>query len=248
MADVDDGAVKSGRQSPLTHAQWMSTADREYQRLHDLLVCLTLDDWLVPTECDEWAVREVLAHLVGAAESTASIRELRRLQKLGRRFRPGVNGMNDVQVLERADRLSDQLIADLTEAARRGVRARRRIPAAVRVLRVPFGPPLGVRSVGYLMDRVYTRDAWMHRIDIARATGHPLVLTPGHDGLLVDDVVREWAHDHHQPYRLTLTGPAGGAWSRGVGGQDFMLDAVQFCRILSGRDVGDGLLANQVPF
>jgi len=136
----------------------------------------------------------------------------------------------------------------MTIRGRSGRRCRRRIPAAVRVLRVPFGPPLGFRSIGYLMDRIYTRDAWMHRIDISTATSRPLVLTADHDGRIVDDIVREWAHDHRQPYRLTLTGPAGGEWSSETGADPLTLDAVLFCRIMAGRVAGDGLLHQQVPF
>ena len=232
----------------MKHEEWMSAAELEYQRLLEMLAGLTAQDWQRPTDCDEWDVRQVLAHLVGGTESTSSLRELRRLQKRGRKLRPGVDGMNDIEVRERAGTSPSQLLTDLASAAERCLRARRRIPAPVRVLRIPFGPPLGVRSVGYLMDRVYTRDVWMHRIDIARATARPLVLTPGHDGRLADDIVQEWAHVHGQPYDLTLTGPAGGRWSKGPAGQRLTLDAVQFCRILSGRAAGEGLLAYQVPF
>jgi hypothetical protein len=90
----------------------------------------------------------------------------------------------------------------------------------------------------------------MHRIDLARATGREPTLTPEHDGVIVADIVAEWAERHGQPYRLTLTGPAGGAWSAGdVDGADrITLDAVEFCRILSGRESADGLLRTHVPF
>ena len=234
--------------APMTHDEWMSTAELEYRRLSDLLKALTDREWRLPTPCAEWDVRQVVAHLVGAAESTASLRELFRQFRRGRAIRPGVDGMNDVQVRERADASPKQLRADLESAAERGIRARRRISTVVRSLRVPFGPPLGVRSIGYLMDRIYTRDAWMHRIDIAWATGPPLDLTADHDGRLVADVVAEWAKAHAQPYNLTLTGSAGGRWSSGVGGSILTLDAVDFARVVSGRAVGDGLLAQQVPF
>lgn len=58
----------------------------------------------------------------------------------------------------------------------------------------------------------------------------------------------EWSGAHGQPYRLTLTGPAGGSWSRGTDGEALELNAVEFCRILSGRAPGTGLLACSVPF
>ena len=248
MTEIDNHTAVSGRKAVMSHQDWMSAAEREYRLLLEMFAGLAADDWHRPTDCDEWDVREVLAHLVGGAVSTASLRELRRLQKLGRKFRPGVDGMNDVEVLERAELSPERLLIDLAVAAERGVRARRRIPGAIRVLRVPFGPPLGVRSVGYLMDRVYTRDAWMHRVDVTRATSRPMVLTAQHDGRLVADIVWEWAHDHGQPFELTLTGPAGGRFSKGIGGQRLSLDAVQFCRILSGRAAADGLLDRQLPF
>ena len=88
----------------------------------------------------------------------------------------------------------------------------------------------------------------MHRVDIARATGHTLELTPGHDGRLIADVVAEWARRHGRPFTLTLEGPAGGVFTSGVGGEAIAFDAVEFCRILSGRGAGTGLLTQEVPF
>ena len=34
-------------------------------------------------------------------------------------------------------------------------------------------------TFGYLIDVILTRDTWMHRVDLARAAGLPLVLTAG---------------------------------------------------------------------
>ena len=143
MTEIDNHTAVSGRKAVMSHQDWMSAAEREYRLLLEMFAGLAADDWHRPTDCDEWDVREVLAHLVGGALSTSSLRELRRLQKLGREFRPGVDGMNDVEVLERAELPPDRLLTDLAAAAERGVRARRRIPAAIRALRVPFGPPFG---------------------------------------------------------------------------------------------------------
>lgn len=236
----------------MDHEAWMKAAETEYLRLAGLLATLDADDWGRPTECTEWDVREVVAHLVGAAESNASVRETLRQARRGNALRtpgqPTVDGINALQVAERTDTPPEQLVEDLRDAGARGVRARRRLPAPLRALRLPFGPPLGVRSLGYLMDCIYTRDAWMHRVDIARATGRPLLLTADHDGRIVADVVQEWAAAHGQPYELTLSGPAGGTWSRGLGGEVIALDAVDFCRIVSGRAPGEGLLGHGVPF
>lgn len=99
-------------------------------------------------------------------------------------------------------------------------------------------------TLGFLIDVIMTRDPWMHRVDIARAVGAPMVLTADHDGVLVDDVVREWAARHGQPFTLRPTGPAGGRW--GSGGPVLEYDAVEFCRALSGR--GHAALQTEVPF
>lgn len=98
------------------------------------------------------------------------------------------------------------------------------------------------------MDRIYTRDVWMHRVDICRATGRELVLTAAHDGRIVGDVVDEWLKLHGKPVELRLSGSAGGSWTQGTGGEVLELDAVEFCRIVSGRAEGEGLLAQPVPF
>ncbi|MBV9293204.1 MAG: hypothetical protein JO222_12200 [Frankiales bacterium] len=103
-------------------------------------------------------------------------------------------------------------------------------------------------SYGYLVDVILTRDPWMHRSDLAEATGRPMQLTADHDGVLVADVVAEWATRHGQPFSLTLTGPAGGQWAFGTDGPALEYDAVEFCRLLSGRGQATGLLTTQVPF
>ena len=76
----------------------------------------------------------------------------------------------------------------------------------------------------------------------------PMTLTAEHDGVIVADVAAEWASRHGEPCTLTLSGPAGGTWEFGGGGDHVELDAVEFCRILSGRGSGSGLLATRVPF
>src|SRR6185437_2148252 len=101
--------------------------------------------------------------------------------------------------------------------------------------------------IGYLVDVILTRDTWMHRSDIALATGRAMKLTPEHDGVLVADVAAEWAARHGQPCAVRLTGPAGGSWSFGSG-PTLEVDAVEFCRVVSGRGSGEGLFATRVPF
>ena len=71
------------------------------------------------------------------------------------------------------------------------------------------GPVFEKWALGYLIDTIYLRDLWMHRVDAAHVTGRDLVLAQDHDGRIVADVVAEWARRHGQPFTLTLTGRAG---------------------------------------
>ena len=113
------------------------------------------------------------------------------------------------------------------------------------------GPVVERWRLGYLVDTIYLRDLWLHRVDLCRAVGRPFECTAAHDGVIVADVVREWAARHAQPFRLVLTGPAGGEFAVGAAADTadtVELDAVEFCRIVGGRARGEGLLATVVPF
>jgi hypothetical protein len=104
---------------------------------------------------------------------------------------------------------------------------------------------------GYLVDRIFTRDTWMHRLDLCRATDREMTITADHDGRLVADVVAEWARRHGEPFSLVLTGPAGGRWTTHGSGApeiEIEMDALDFCWTLAGRAPGKGLLETPVPF
>lgn len=235
----------------MDHDDWMQAAAEEYRRLLVLLGDLGDDAWRAPTDCVGWDVRAIVAHLAGGARWPIALRELVRQARQGRRLRPDgdlVDGMNEVQVRERADHTPGQLLEELAAVAPRAVRARARLPRPIRAMPMRFGPPLGTQPFGYLTDRILTRDAWLHRVDICRAVDRPLLLTADHDGRIVADVVDEWAQLHGQPFELILTGPAGGTWQHGAAGETIELEAITFCRILSGRAAGEGLLATRVNF
>ncbi len=226
----------------------MRLAATEYQRFAGMLRALRPDDWARPTECPGWDVRAMASHALGMAEMAASIREKNRQFKLAR-SRGGVfiDALTGLQVEERQHMTPEQITGRFAAQGPKAARARRRVPGFIR-RRVTVGGPDEAVTIGYMIDIVLTRDTWMHRADIARATGAPHVLTAEHDGVLVADVVAEWAARHGQPYTLHLTGPAGGSWASGDGGPVIETDAVEFCRVVSGRGDANGLLTTQVPF
>ena len=230
----------------------MRLAATEYQRFADLLRSLGPGDWGKQTECPGWDVRAMAAHALGMVEMAATIRETNRQLRLAR-SRGGlfIDALTALQVEECADMTPAEITVRFAARAPKATRARRRAPGFIRRRAMPVPQQVGGReeewTIGYLIDVILTRDPWMHRADIVRATGADLVLTAGHDGVLVADVVAEWAARHGQPYTLHLTGPTGGTWSRG-GGPFIETDAVEFCRVLSGRGHADGLRAVQVPF
>lgn len=230
----------------------MTVAAAELDRFLDLMRSLSPDEWKRPTECEPWDVRAMTTHVLGATESHSSVRETAHQMRAyrGAKYGPMIDAMTALQIRDRTDLSPEEIVARFERAAPRSVRARRRMPGLLRRMRMKVDPPLDAERwrLGYLMDVIYTRDCWMHRVDISRATGRDMVLTPDHDGRLVADVVAEWARRHGQPFALTLTGPAGGAYVAGDGGEHIELDAVEFCRILSGRAKGAGLLSTEVPF
>lgn len=240
--------------APISHDEAMGITEVEFGRMVDFARTLGPDDWNRPTDCDEWDVRSIMLHLLGAAEANASFRENAHQMRLGKRLfkETGgfhwVDGVNEIQIRERSTLSNDAAIDRYAAVAPKAVRARRRIPKVVRALPlVDFPEPIGRQSLGYLLDMVYTRDVWMHRVDIAGATGRPLVLTADHDGRIVADIVAEWARTHRLALELVLDGPAGGTFTSGSGGETLQIDAVEFVRVISGRGTGTGLLAYPLP-
>jgi uncharacterized protein (TIGR03083 family) len=187
------------------------------------------------------------------AEMWASVWEnVRQMRAAGSRGGVFIDALTGLQVEERLSLGPAQVTSRFAEVAPRAWRGRRRIPGLVRRRAMPAAQDVGGRlerwSVGFLVDVVLTRDTWIHRVDIARATGRDLELSPDHDGVLVADVAAEWATRHGQPCTLALSGPAGGSWSWGVGGPAVEAEAVEFCRLVSGRGKGEGLSGVAVPF
>jgi len=243
----------------IDHHEAMELAEIENARLLDALGELTADDWAARTDCAHWDVRAIAVHLIASAQAQASPVEFARQVVAGRRHikrldyaTHWVDGLNEAQLQTRQHLHPSELPALWSTVSAAALRVRRRLPAVVRRLPVlPLGEIQGTRlgwqPLSYLFDIGFTRDVWMHRVDIARATGKPLRLTADHDGRLIADIAAEWAIRHNQPVTLQLRGVAGGRYATHGGGELVALDAVQFCRVLSGRAPGEGLLRHALP-
>jgi uncharacterized protein (TIGR03083 family) len=241
------------RRPKLDRPTAMRLAATEYDRFADAIAGLSAAQWQRPTECAPWDVRALVGHVLGMAEMAASVREGSRQRKAAMRTDAVfIDALTDLQVRKHADDAPSELVAQLRSVGGRAARGRRRTPGFIRRRSMPVPQQLNGADewwcIGYLTDTILTRDPWMHRIDLGRATGNGMQVTAEHDGVIVADVVAEWLERHGQPVALHLTGPAGGTWGVGTDGPQLELDAIEFCRVLSGRQAGTGLLATEVPF
>jgi uncharacterized protein (TIGR03083 family) len=233
----------------------MTSAATEYTRAVAMLESVTPGQWALPTDCPGWDVRAVAGHMLGMAQMTATLPALARQQmaaqqgakKTGTEM---IDVLTALQVAKNAGLSPAEVITAMRAVGPKAARLRRKMPAFIRSRTMPG--PMTVGNVqerwtlGFLFDVILTRDPFMHRLDISRATGIPVQATPAHEGVIVDDIVREWADRHGRPYTLSLSGPAGGTW--GDGGEHITMGALDFCRTVSGRGQATGLLSQQVPF
>jgi uncharacterized protein (TIGR03083 family) len=244
------------RASTLPHPVAMRLAETEYTRCAELFRSLRPADWTARTDCPAWDVRQMACHMLGMVDMAASIRE--NIRQQGKAARAGgvpIDALTQLQVDERADWTPQRITERFAGRASKAAAGRRRIPAFLRRRTMPGTERVNGAdepwTVGYLIDTILTRDPWMHRLDITIATGTTPHLTPGHDGVIVADVVTEWAERHGKDFTLALTGPAGGTWTAGANGPELTLDAVDFCRATAGRpasvSLGD-LLNTEVPY
>ena len=239
----------------ITRHEMQGLATTEYARMAQQLRSLTTEDWSKPTDCPLWDVRAMAGHNLGMMKDFTSFRNLMRRMRAATKAAKESGGlfidsMTSMQVADHADWSTAEVISKVDEIGPRAARWRMKAPALFR--RMPMKEEVGGKEetwrMGYLLDVILTRDPWMHRVDIARATGREIVLTPEHDGRIIADVVAEWARRHGKSFTLTLTGPAGGVFVAGDGGDPITIDAIEFCRILAGRATGTGLLTQPVPF
>jgi uncharacterized protein (TIGR03083 family) len=228
-------------------------AEEEFRRFAELMGSLSKDDWTRPTDCTAWDVRKLALHVLGSADAQASLpqflHQLRRGLPLNKTIdsHHWVDGLNELQISERSHLSNDAVVAQLGTVGPRAVKGRWSTPPPMRYLPLPFGPPIGWAPLKYLLDLGFTRDVWIHRIDVSLATCRDVHLTADHDGRLVADIVAEWASIHREPFEVALGGSAGGVYSQGVNGERVDIDAVEFIRVLAGRRPGTGVLSHPLP-
>jgi uncharacterized protein (TIGR03083 family) len=232
---------------PLLHAEAEQLATLVFARFVGLLEELTPAQWLAPTYCTNWRVREIVAHEAGGYESGLSLNAFcRTWLRLPERGRSWVDTINAAQVRARVAHSPAQLLSELRAVGPRAIAARGRLSPVVRTLPIPV-PPMGLRRADFLTDAVYLRDAWIHTIDIAHATGQPLRLDVDLDGRIVALLVRDLAPRLTRTLRsrtllLHLEGPAGGCFRIGPPAPPdaaIRMDAVDFALRSSERITTD---------
>lgn len=206
------------------------------------------EQWLAVTECRPWTVRDIAAHIAGELGYTRNPFAYAGLTAgwlLHYRDRGFLDGTNEAAVRARRDWTPRRLLDTLRRDAPLAVP-----PQWARPL--PLGGVAGLprdATFGYLTDVVLPRDCWMHRKDIARATGTTADPDPS-DGEVVAQVVRDLGRHWLGPDAvLHLTGTGGGTWLLGTSPQAALVadvDATEFLRLLSGR-TSDPHLLDSVP-
>lgn len=249
--DVSLNSAEVGTQVPaLTHAEAMVLCEEEHRRFQAVIESLTGDEWHKPTACSLWTVKDIVAHQAAHVVSFTSLGNfMGQLNPLAMRpyFRRGMSALdawNQSQVDVRAGHSPSALIAEIRDATPQSLKSRAGLPALLRGLTLPAPGLDQPRSLGYMFDLIYTRDMWMHRIDICLATDRPVTLDAAHDRRTVALIVRDLALKSRRGLNgraaiLDLTGAGGGRYTIGANTAPeatVTMDPVSFANLTSGRE------------
>jgi uncharacterized protein (TIGR03083 family) len=213
-----------------------------FARLLTLLESLHADDWSKPTACTAWDVHDMVAHQAGGYLSGVSLGEmLRQYARIPKRGQLPEDAINELQVGERKHMTPQNLIAELKQVGAKAIHNWAYGFNTVKWIAMPH-PVGGFMSVRYLMWVTHSRDTWMHRLDICRATNRPFEQTREHDGRIVELVMLDVAKKlnkrlNGRAITIVLTGIAGGRWQVGQGEvtAEMEMDALDFNIFVSGR-------------
>lgn len=213
-----------------------------FNRFIRLIESLDTEDWSRPTACTAWDVHDMVAHQAGGYASGVSYAEmLRQYTRLPKRGQLPEDAINELQVGERKDMSPDDLIAELKRVGEPAIHNWAYGFRAVKWLAIPH-PVGGFMSLRQLMWIIHSRDTWMHRLDICRATNRPFEQTCEHDGRIVALVVLDVARKlkkklNGHAINISLTGVAGGTWKIGSGSPiaEMEMDVLDFNIFVSGR-------------
>lgn len=230
-------------------------AAAEYDALLAMVGAFSPSDWDRPTDCTAWQVRDMVAHVAGAAEEACRLPVLLRHQAAalnGVRRRAGAMAdlLSQAQIDDRDGLTDAALAADLRRWAAGAADGRRRQPRPLR--RVPMLAFTGLRpgtTLAHLLDVIYVRDVWLHRVDLQRATGVDMPVSTA-EGEVVAQVVRDLDLEWPGPaFTLELTGRGAARWRVGEGDPVATVteDSVALMRLLSGRSDECVLVAGGDP-
>lgn len=234
--------IRSSSSARLTADEAHKLIQTQLQRLIHLLEALNPEDWSKPTACTLWSVKDMVAHQAGGYASGTSYREMLRQYRV--MLKPGglpEDAINELQVGERTECSPAELIAELKAA---GPIAAQNWAFGFRLIKpIPFPHAIaGWRSLRYLMWVIHSRDTWMHRLDICRATGRNFIQDSQQDGRIVELVMLDVSHLlskklQGKTIQIDLSGPAGGTWLIGTGNPEAIIqvDALDFNIYISGR-------------
>lgn len=232
----------------LSAGDYAELARAELATFVSMLESLGEADWSRPTPCTLWDVHGVAAHQAGHVQSghgllgvlaQANPIALRAYRKRGMST---LDGMNQKQVDLRRDRTPAELIREIRDGTADAIAARTRLNPISSQVRLPV-PPAGMMPLRELLQRIFSRDMWIHRLDIADATGRPFDLAGDHNALMLALVVEDTARFLRKArpsanVSLHLSGDGGGDWQLASGEGtpvSLSLSVADFVRRTAGR-------------
>lgn len=224
------------------------TADEAYlllmtslDRFLSVVETLEPEDWEKPTACTEWDVRDVLAHQAGSYAGAVGYGAMLRNTPMPKKGQLPEDALNALQLQQRVGMSPADLIEELRRVGPLGAKKWAYGFRLIKPISIPHAVG-GRLAMRHLMWVIHSRDTWMHRLDICRATDRPFEQTPDHDGRIVALVMRDVAAclDGKLGGRaliFDLSGVSGGVWKVGTGEAEatIQMDALEFNILASGR-------------